>query len=118
MEFIKRAAPGGQISLISAAMSSKLRISSINVRGMRNEKQRRSIMRQLISHSDCVLLQDTHIDESLEKVIQKEFPGQWAFSNKTTASAGVAIAVFGFGKNMSNDFEHISDDGSSKDISR
>ena len=68
-------------------------------------------MRQLISHSDCVLLQDTHIDESLEKVIQKEFPGQWAFSNKTTASAGVAIAVFGFGKNMSNDFEHISDDG-------
>ena len=68
-------------------------------------------MRQLISHSDCVLLQDTHIDESLEKVIQKEFPGQWAFSNKTTASAGVAIAVFGFGKNMSSDFEHISDDG-------
>ena len=68
-------------------------------------------MRQLKSHSDCVLLQETHIDNSLAKALVKEFPGQWAFSSKTTMSAGVAIGVFGFGMKMSDEHEHISDNG-------
>ena len=92
-------------------MSKELRISCINVRGLRNEKKRRTIMRQLKSHSDCVLLQETHVDNSLAKALVKEFPGQWAFSSKTTMSAGVAIGIFGFGMKMSDEHEHISDNG-------
>ena len=92
-------------------MSKELRISCINVRGLRNEKKRRIIMRQLKSHSDCVLLQETHVDNSLAKALVKEFPGQWAFSNKSTMSAGVAIGVFGFGMKMSDEHEHKSDNG-------
>ena len=47
------------------------------------------------------------MDDGLAKVIQKEFPGQWAFSSSTTRSAGVGIAL----AKMSDEHEHISDNG-------
>ena len=88
-----------------------LRIACINVRGLHNETKRKAILRQIKQHCDCVLIQETHADMNLANTISKEFPGQWAFSNHTRNSAGVAIGVFGFGLKMTEEFEHISDDG-------
>ena len=92
-------------------MSKPLRIVTINVRGLCDGKKRKALLRQVQGHCDVVILQETHADTQLARVIPKEFPGQWAFSNKTTRSAGVAIRVFGFGLKMSEEQEHISDDG-------
>ena len=96
---------------IIAAIQKELKIACLNVRGLRNETKRRTLFRHLKSHCDCVLIQETHADESLAKVISKEFPGQWAWSNRSTQSAGVGIGVFGFGIKMSEEDDHISNDG-------
>ena len=92
-------------------MSNLLKIVSINVRGLRNETKRRSILQQIKGHCDCVLLQETHLDPSLANAIPKEFPGQWSFSNGSSRSAGVGIGIFGFGIKMTEEQEHISEDG-------
>ena len=89
----------------------KLKIACINARGLRNEEKRRNLLRQVKSHCDCVLIQETYADEKLSRVIRNEFPGQWAFSHNTTRSAGVAIGIFGFGIKMAEEHEHISNDG-------
>ena len=92
-------------------MSNLLKIVSINVRGLRNETKRRSILQQIKGHCDCVLLQETHLDPSLASAIPKEFPGQWSFSNGSSRSAGVGIGIFGFGIKMTEEQELISKDG-------
>ena len=58
-----------------------------------------------------MLIQETYTDERLAKMIKSEFPGQWAFSHNTTRSAGVGIGIFGFGIKMSEEHEHVSDNG-------
>ena len=89
----------------------KLKIACINARGLRNEEKRRNLLRQVKSHCDCVLIQETYADEKLSRVIKNEFPGQCAFSHNTTRSAGVAIGIFGFGIKMAEEHEHVSNDG-------
>ena len=47
-------------------------------------------MRQAKSHFDVLLLQDTHIDGKLSKVICSEWKAPWAFANNASNKGGVA----------------------------
>jgi exonuclease III len=60
---------------------------------MRAKTKRHACIRQLKSHCDIELIQETHADESIMKEIQKEFPGDWFTSHCSNRSAGVAIFI-------------------------
>ena len=69
-------------------MSDKLKISTLNVRGLRQNNKRRKVIKLLEdSKSDIILLQETHINEC------KEWKGKCFFNFLDTSSAGVAIFI-------------------------
>ena len=80
-------------------MSDKLKIMSLNVRGLCNFKKRRSIFNWCRkSAGDLVFLQETHSVKENERQWQHEWGGKIIFSHGCSNSRGVAI-VFCNGSN-------------------
>ena len=67
------------------------RIGTLNTRGFRTKTKRKAVMRQAKTHSDLLLLQDTHMDGKLAEDVTKEWKGPWAFADKASNSGGVAM---------------------------
>ena len=64
---------------------------TLNLRGFRQVKKRKAIMRQGMTHCDLLLMQDTHLDAELGDTLTKDFRGDWQFNNRRNDSGGVAI---------------------------
>ena len=76
-------------------MSGKLKIVSLNVRGMRNHVKRRKIFRFVKQKhkADIIMLQETHGDTNSEKIWSSEYGNRIIFAHGTNNSKGVAIAL-------------------------
>ena len=76
---------------------SKLKLLSLNVRGLKDNKKRREIFRWLKrfhSGKDSVIfLQETHSEYSTEGIWDKEWGSSIYFSHGTSNSRGVAILL-------------------------
>ena len=69
-----------------------LKICTYNVRGLRQNRKRRTIFTYLHSFKhDIYLLQETHSDINSEKYWANEWGGKVICSHGTTSSRGVAI---------------------------
>ena len=81
---------------------SKLKLVSLNTRGLGDKKKRRTVFKWLQSnHSKregIIFLQETHTTELSEQIWKKDWDGQAFFSHGTCGSRGVAILI---PKNMS-----------------
>ena len=72
----------------------KLELSSLNVRGLNNQKKRKTIFQWLkSSHPGIVLLQETHSLEEDEKAWVSEWDNDIIFAHGTNNSRGVAILL-------------------------
>ena len=71
-----------------------LKIISLNVRGLGNNKKRVSVFRWLKNQkADIVFLQECHKTEETEHLFKREWNGQAVFSHGTSQSRGVAILM-------------------------
>ena len=73
----------------------KLKIVSLNARGLRDHVKRRKIYRYCKLHckADIVFLQETHCEKNVEKLWSNEYGNKIYFSNGTSNSKGVGIAM-------------------------
>ena len=72
----------------------KLELSSLNVRGLNNQKKRKTIFQWLkSSHPGIVLLQETHSLEEDEKAWVSEWDNDIIFAHGTNNSHDVAILL-------------------------
>lgn len=72
----------------------KLKLTTYNVKGLRNEKKRRKIFNHLHKHKfNIALLQETHSIEKDEAFWRAEWGGGAWFSHGTSSSKGVAILI-------------------------
>ena len=92
-----------------------LSIGTLNTRGFRTKSKRKSIMRQAKNHCDIMFFQDTHLDGNTMVDVTKEWPGQWAFSNRASNSGGVALFLDNKRKSHFHmtDKEEVQDDNGS-----
>jgi exonuclease III len=75
-------------------MLQQLRMSSLNCNVLRTKSKRRSLLKQLVTHSDIACLQETYADRALMYTISTEFPGFWIAPHSASAhSTGVAIGI-------------------------
>ena len=58
---------------------------TLNLRGFRQVKKRKAIMRQGMTHCDLLLMQDTHLDAELGDTLTKDLIGDWRFNNRRRA---------------------------------
>ena len=76
---------------------SKLKLASLNTRGLGDKKKRRTVLKWLQSnHSKregIIFLQETHTTELSEQIWKKDWDGQAFFSHGTCGSRGVAILI-------------------------
>lgn len=71
-----------------------LNIVSFNVRGLNDQKKRRSIFRWLKQkHIDICLLQETYCTTKVENMWKNEWGGKIFFSNGTNHARGVAVLI-------------------------
>ena len=69
-----------------------LRVGSLNVKGLTNDKKRKEIVHWLHGKNMNIhFLQETHSSNENVKNFQDDWEGRCSFSNKNTASAGVMI---------------------------
>jgi exonuclease III len=69
-------------------------MSSLNCNVLRTKSKRRSLLKQLFTHSDIACLQETYADGALINTISTEFPGFWIASHSASAhSTGVTIGI-------------------------
>ena len=71
---------------------SRLKIASLNTRGLNNKLKRRNIF-NLSKNYDIICLQETYITDEKAKVWQKEWPGKLFFISGTNHSKGQIILV-------------------------
>ena len=82
----------------------KLTLSSLNVRGISNQKKRQTIFQWLkTSHPGIVLLQETHSLEKDETLSISEWGNDIIFSHGTSHSCGVAVL-------LDSRYEYVTDD--------
>ena len=84
-----------EIGLFESLMEcNKITIASLNVRGIRDFKKRKSIFNYLYKNKvDVVLLQETHVDKDIITQIATERQGKSIHNMGTSQTAGVAIMV-------------------------
>jgi exonuclease III len=69
-----------------------LRVGSLNVKGLANDKKRKEIVHWLHGKNmNIYFLQETHSSNENVNFFQNDWEGRCLFSNKNTASAGVMI---------------------------
>ena len=68
-------------------------IISFNVRGLGDALKRRAIFNYYKSRADILCLQETHSQESDERIWMNEFGGDGLFSHGSTSSGGVCILM-------------------------
>ena len=72
----------------------KLKIVSLNVRGMVNDMKQRRVFRYLKQEgADIALVQETHCEKSKERIWEAEWGSKIIFSNGDSRSKGVAILL-------------------------
>ena len=70
----------------------KLKIVTMNVRGLADYSKRRNLFHYLrIKKYDIIMLQETHLSKKLENVINTQWGAKCWYSHGTSASRGVAI---------------------------
>ena len=71
-----------------------LKISTFNVKGLRNVKKRRKIFQYIHQRNfDLICLQEAHSTETEEKIWKSEFRGKIIYSHGTSDSRGVMLLV-------------------------
>ena len=75
-------------------MTFKVKIATINVRGLRDNIKRRETLNWLKKYNiQVALLQETHTDKKIEHLWQAEWGGKVYFSHGTTQARGTAIFI-------------------------
>ena len=72
-------------------MNLEFTFGTLNLRGFRQVRKRKAIMRQGMNHCDLILMQDTHLDAELGNTVSRDFRGDWQFNNRRNDAGGVAI---------------------------
>ena len=87
-------------------MSDKLRIVSLNTRGLRNDIKRRKMFRygKLVCKADVFFMQETHGDSKVEKLWTNEYGNRVLYANGASNAKGVAI---GLNKKLANNIDNI-----------
>ena len=84
-----------------------VRILSLNVRGLANEKKRRILFKYARDHADIVLFQETHSGEATQKQWQAEWGGKIHFSHGSSDARGVCTM---FSRSFSSKIIHTKHD--------
>ena len=76
-------------------MSGKLKIGSLNVRGLGEKSKRKAIFNFFRkSKLDIILVQETHLGDSIQRALwEKEWGGPVYSSNGSTNARGVMILI-------------------------
>ena len=91
-----------------AENSGKLKILSLNVRGLRNKRKRRILFHSFKNEKcDIICLQETHLLKSDSHIIKKEWPFDFHISEGTNNSMGL-LTLFGNKIDSSNTFFRYS----------
>ena len=70
----------------------KLRIISMNCRGLGNSQKRKDVLNYLNGkHANICCLQDTHFVPEIEYAVKLEWSGNCLFANKHSNARGVAV---------------------------
>ena len=73
-------------------MDSKLKVISVNCRGLGNSQKRKDVLNYLSGkHADICCLLDTHFVLEMESFVKSEWGGSCFFANKSSNARGVAI---------------------------
>ena len=72
----------------------KLKIVSLNVRGLGNDVKRRKVFRYFKHHkADICLIQESHCVNDVERIWMQEWGRKCLYANGTQGSRGVAILL-------------------------
>ena len=68
-----------------------IRITSFNANGLRDRNRRQQTL--MVCEADIICLQETHWDEEVMRVVEREWMGDMYVNNGGVKSRGVAILV-------------------------